>query len=298
MRRSEIRDTRGDRIFMAINYAALTLLLLTILYPLLYIVSASFSDPRMVTSGHVWLWPVSPTLEGYVAIFRNRFLVSGFANSLFYTLAGTAINVAMTILAAYPLSRSNLPGRNLLTLLFFFTTLFSGGLIPSYLVARNLGIINTRWAMLLPGALGIWNILIMRTYFQTSIPRELHEAAQLDGCDEITYLLKIVLPLSGPIIAVVALFSAVGHWNAFFNALIYLSDKNLWPLQLVLRDILIQNNIDVTMLTDAQELMRRLALRESLKYSLIVTATLPLLLAYPFVQKHFVKGVLLGSVKG
>lgn len=300
MQRTVIKDTRGDRVFMAINYLALTILLLIVLYPLVYILSASFSDPRAVTSGKVWLWPVDPTLKGYEAIFKNKLLVSGFANALFYTTVGTLINVVMTILAAYPLSRPDLPGRGFLTILFFFTTLFSGGLIPTYLVVRDLGMINTRWAMLLPSALAVWNVLIMRTYFQTSIPRELYEAAQLDGCDDFTYLRTIVLPLSGPIIAVVALFYAVGHWNAFFNALIYLTSKGLWPLQLVLRDILIQNNIDPNMLTgiDINELILRQNLRESLKYSLIVVATVPLLLVYPFVQQHFVKGILLGSVKG
>lgn len=300
MQRTVIKDTRGDRVFMAINYLALTILLLIVLYPLVYILSASFSDPRAVTSGKVWLWPVEPTLKGYEAIFKNKLLVSGFANALFYTTVGTLINVVMTILAAYPLSRPDLPGRGFLTILFFFTTLFSGGLIPTYLVVRDLGMINTRWAMLLPSALAVWNVLIMRTYFQTSIPRELYEAAQLDGCDDFTYLRTIVLPLSGPIIAVVALFYAVGHWNAFFNALIYLTSKGLWPLQLVLRDILIQNNIDPNMLTgiDINELILRQNLRESLKYSLIVVATVPLLLVYPFVQQHFVKGILLGSVKG
>jgi multiple sugar transport system permease protein/putative aldouronate transport system permease protein len=300
MQRSLIKDTRGDRIFMVINYLALTILLLIVLYPLIYILSASFSDPRAVTSGRVWLWPVEPTLRGYEAIFKNKLLVSGFANALFYTIVGTLINVVMTILAAYPLSRPDLPGRGILTLIFFFTTLFSGGLIPSYLVVRDLGMINTRWAMLIPGALAVWNVLIMRTYFQTSIPRELYEAAQLDGCDEFTYLRSVVLPLSGPIIAVVALFYAVGHWNAFFNALIYLTSKELWPLQLVLRDILVQNNVDPSMLSglDVKEMILRQTLRESLKYSLIVFATVPLLLVYPFVQQHFVKGILLGSVKG
>jgi multiple sugar transport system permease protein/putative aldouronate transport system permease protein len=298
MRGSAIKDTRGDRIFMVFNYLVLTALLVTILYPLIYILSASFSDPRAVTSGRVWLLPVEPTLAGYAAIFKNKLLVSGFANSLFYTGAGTLISVGLTILAAYPLSRTDLPGRRAITLLFFFTTLFSGGLIPTYLVVRDLGMINTRWAMLIPGALGVWNVLIMRTYFQTNIPRELYEAAQLDGCDDFTYLGRVVLPLSGPIIAVVALFYAVGYWNTYFNALIYLSDKSLWPLQLVLRDILVQNNVDPQMLTDVRELIFRQNLREALKYSLIVVATAPLLIAYPFVQKHFVKGILLGSVKG
>jgi putative aldouronate transport system permease protein len=297
---SVVKDSTGDRIFMAFNYLALTALLVVVLYPLIYIVSASFSDARAVTAGRVWLLPVSPTLAGYTAIFKNKYLVSGFANSVFYTGAGTLISVVLTMLAAYPLSRPDLPGRGLITFLFFFTTLFSGGLIPTYLVVRSLHMLDTRWAMLLPGALSVWNILIMRTYFQLTIPRELFEAAQLDGADDFTYLRTIVLPVSGPIIAVIALFYAIGHWNSFFNALIYLQSKELWPLQLVLREILVQNQIDPGMMAglDAREMAMRQQLRELLKYSLIVVATAPLLTVYPFVQRHFVKGIMLGSVKG
>jgi putative aldouronate transport system permease protein len=298
--RSIVKDSTGDRIFMALNYVALTALLVIVLYPLIYIVSASFSDARAVTAGRVWLLPVSPTLAGYTAIFKNKYLVSGFMNSVFYTGAGTLIGVVLTLLAAYPLSRPDLPGRGLITFLFFFTTLFNGGLIPTYLVVRNLNMLDTRWAMLLPGALSIWNLLIMRTYFQLTIPRELFEAAQLDGADDFTYLRMIVLPLSGPIIAVIALFYAIGHWNSFFNALIYLQSKELWPLQLVLREILVQNQIDPGMMAglDAREMAMRQQLRELLKYSLIVVATAPLLAVYPFIQRHFVKGIMLGSVKG
>jgi len=295
-----IKESLGDRLFSIGNYTALTVLLIVVLYPLVYILSASFSNAAAVTSGRVWLWPVEPTLAGYAAIFKNQLLLSGFANSLFYTTVGTAINVVLTILAAYPLSRPNLPGRTFLTFAFFFTTIFSGGLIPTYLVVRDLGMINTRWAMLLPTALSVWNVLIMRTYFATTIPSELHDAGMLDGCDEFTFLRRIVLPVSGPIIAVVALFYAIGHWNSFFIALIYLNDKVLWPLQLVLRDILVQNQIDPGMLAgvDPQQLALRQQLRELLKYSLIVVATAPLLCVYPFVQKYFVRGIMLGSVKG
>ncbi len=295
-----VKESPGDRLFTVVNYLILTIILLLVLYPLIYIVSASFSDARAVTSGRVWLWPVEPSLAGYEAIFKNKFLVSGFSNSVFYTVAGTLINVVLTVLAAYPLSRADLPYRRTITFIFYFTTLFSGGLIPTYLVVRQLGMLDTRWAMLLPGALSIWNVLIMRTYFQTTIPQEIFEAAQLDGCDDVTYLLRVVLPLSGPILAVIALFYAIGHWNSYFNALIYLQRKELWPLQLVLREILIQNQIDPSMMSglDPQQMAIRQALRELLKYSLIVVATVPLLLVYPFVQRHFVKGILLGSVKG
>lgn len=300
MEQSWAKESLGDRIFTLVNYVTLAALLFLVLYPLIYITSASFSDARAVTSGRVWFLPVNPSLAGYEAIFKNKFLVSGFANSLYYTTVGTLINVVMTILTAYPLSRPDLPGRTLITFLFFFTTIFTGGLIPTYLVVRNLGLINTRWAMLLPGALSVWNVLIMRTYFSTTIPRELHDAGMLDGCDDFTFLRRIVLPLSGPILAVVALFYAIGHWNTFFTALIFLNDKALWPLQLVLRDILIQNQIDPAMLSglDPQQMAIRQQLRELLKYSLIVVATAPLLIVYPFVQKHFVRGIMLGSLKG
>jgi putative aldouronate transport system permease protein len=293
-----IRDNAGDRIFMAFNYLVLTLLLVVILYPLLYVLGASFSSGQAIASGRFWLWPVDATLAGYEAIFKNRMVLVGFYNSLFYTVVGTLINVVMTILAAYPLSRPELPGRRIIAFVFFFTLLFSGGLIPTYLVVRDLDLLSTRWAMILPTALSVWNVLIARTFFENNIPRELREAAELDGCDDFNFLARIVLPLSGSILAVLALFYGVAHWNSYFNALVYLYDQSLWPLQLVLRDILVQNQIDPGMLIDAREMAAKAQLREVLKYSLIVVATVPLLLVYPFVQQHFVKGVMLGSVKG
>ena len=298
--RRAIRDTRSDRVFALANNALLTGLMLLVLYPLVYVVSASFSDPIAVSSGRVWLLPIEPTLVGYEAILKNKLLVTGFANSAFYTIAGTAISVVLTILAAYPLSRVELPGRRFLTFAFYFTMLFSGGMIATYIVVRQLGMVNTRLAMLLPNALSIFNLLVMRTYFQHNIPAELHEAAQLDGCSEFTYLRRIVLPLSKPIVVVVALFYAVDQWNTYFTALVYLHDRALWPLQLVLREVVIQNKIDPTMLTglDPLQLAIRSQLSQVLKFSLIVVAALPMLIAYPFVQRHFVKGVLLGSVKG
>lgn len=295
-----IRESRGDQVFTIINYAILTIVLLVVLYPLIYIVSASFSNPRAVTSGQVWLWPVEPTLAGYEAVFKHKYLMSGFGNSVFYTVVGTIINVILTVLAAYPLSRPDLPFRRTITFLFYFTTLFSGGLIPLYLVIRELGMLDTRWSLLLPGAISVWNVLIMRTYFQSTIPRELFEAAQLDGCDDFGYLWKVVLPLAGPILAVIALFYAIGHWNSYFSAMLYLQSKDLWPMQLVLREILIQNQFDPNMMSniDPQQLALRQQMSELLKYTLIVVASAPLMAVYPFVQRHFVKGIMLGSVKG
>ncbi|TVY11059.1 carbohydrate ABC transporter permease [Paenibacillus cremeus] len=205
----------------------------------------------------------------------------------------------MTVLAAYPLSRKDLFGRNAYMFLFVFTLMFAGGLIPSYLLVKDLGLLNTRWAILLPGALMVWNMMIItRTYFQTTIPDELLEAAQLDGCNDFQFFGRVVLPLSGPILAVITLFYAVGHWNQFFNALLYLKSQQLYPLQLVLRDILIQNSVVASMLMDVEDAAKREGLRELLKYSLIVVATVPVLIVYPFVQRHFVKGMLIGSLKG
>ncbi|MFD0713339.1 carbohydrate ABC transporter permease [Paenibacillus sp. GCM10027626] len=301
MDHSFIRDSRGDRWFTVFNYVVLTLFLLSVIYPLLYIVSASFSSPDAIVSGRVWLWPVGFTLDGYEAVFHHKLIWTGFRNSLFYMAAGTAINVAMTILAAYPLARKDLYGRNFFMFLFVFTTMFSGGLIPFYILVKNLGMLDTVWAMLLPGALGVWNVVITRTYFQTSIPEELLEAAQLDGCSDFAFVRKIVLPLSMPIIAVITLFYAVGHWNQYFSAFIFLKSQHLYPLQIVLREILIQNNVNMDMLTtvvDVQNAAKREGLSNLLKYSLIVVATLPLMIIYPFVQKHFVKGVMIGSLKG
>ncbi|WP_284639567.1 carbohydrate ABC transporter permease [Paenibacillus silviterrae] len=293
-----IRESAGDRLFSIINYTVLSLFLITILYPLIYIASASISDSQDVIAGEVWLWPVNPSLDGYTAVFKHKLIWIGFRNSLYYTVVGTLINVVMTILAAYPLARKDFYGKNAFMFYFVFTMMFSGGLIPTYMIVKDLGLLNTTWAMLLPGALAVWNMIITRTYFQTTIPDELLEAAQLDGCSDFGFVWRIVIPLSGPIIAVITLFYAVGHWNSFFNAFIYLKNQNLYPLQLVLRDILVQNDVDLTMLTDVQEAARKEGLRELLKYSLIVVATLPLLVVYPFVQKYFVKGIMIGSLKG
>jgi putative aldouronate transport system permease protein len=292
-----VRDTGSDRVFNTVNYVILTIFLIIILYPLLYILSSSISDPGAVTSGQVWLWPVDPTLIAYQRIFRDPALINGFLNSVFYTVVGTAINVVLTILAGYPLSRKDLLGRGVILFLFLFTTLFNGGLIPTYIVVGELGLLNTRWAMILPPALAVWNVIITRTYFQTTIPDELLEAAQLDGSSDFRFLWDVVRPLSGPIIAVNALFYAVGHWNGYFDALIYLTDPDLYPLQLVLRSILVQNQTNLHMTGDIESMLLRENLADLLKYALIVVASVPLLIAYPFVQRHFVKGALIGSLK-
>ncbi len=293
-----IRESLPDRLFMGVVYVFLILSLIVVAYPLIYIVSSSFSSSSAVISGKVWLFPVEPTLRGYEAVFQNPQIVKGYGNSLFYTVFGTLLNVIMTITAAYPLSRKDFHGRNLITALFVFTMLFSGGLIPYYLTVKELGLLDTRWAMIVPGALSVWQVIIARTFFQTSIPTELTEAAHMDGCGDFKFLLRIVLPLSKPIIAVLVLMYAIGHWNAYFDALIFLKTADLYPLQIVLRNILILNSVDATMIKDVDELAERQGLKELLKYSLIVVASAPVLMLYPFVQQHFVKGLLIGSVKG
>jgi multiple sugar transport system permease protein/putative aldouronate transport system permease protein len=288
----------GDRVFMVFVYALLIVALVAVLYPMVFIVSASFSDARAVSAGRVWLWPVQPTLMAYEAVFNNPMIVTSFMNSVFYMVFGTAINLILTVLAAYGLSRKNLVGRGLITGLLIFTMLFSGGIIPSYLLMRNLHLTDTRFALLLCGGLSVWNVVVTRTYYQTTIPEEMHEASTLDGCDEFNFLARVALPLSGPILAVMALYYAVGHWNSYFNALMYIRKEEMFPLQIVLRNILVLAQIDTRMIKDANVLLRVQGLAELLKYSVSVISTVPLLIVYPFVQKYFIKGVMVGALKG
>ncbi|TDU86733.1 carbohydrate ABC transporter membrane protein 2 (CUT1 family) [Kribbella voronezhensis] len=293
-----VRETRSDRIVMICNYAALGLFTLAVLYPLVYVFSASLSDPKNVASGKVWLWPVGFSLDAFKAVFDYGSIVSGFSNSLIYAIGGALLATVLTLFAAYPLSRQGLPGKGLIMALFVFTMMFSGGLIPTYLVVDRVGLLNTRWAIILPAALAVWNVIITRTYFQVTIPEELLEAARVDGCSDFGFFWRVVLPLSKPIVAVNMLFYAVAQWNSWFSALIYLTNEHLFPLQLVLRQILIQHNVDPSQIRDTSELIRLKELQEQLKFSLIVIATIPPLLIYPFVQKHFVKGAMIGSLKG
>ncbi len=288
----------GDKIFIIVIYILLTLAMLIVLLPLIYIVSASFSDSQAVIANEVWLWPVRPTLRGYEAVFKNKNNMTGFSNSFFYMIVGTAVNILMTILCAFPLSRKEFTARNKVAMIFIFTMYFSGGLIPSYMLVNRLGLVNTRWALIIPSAMSTYFMIICRTYFINSIPDELYEAGQIDGCTPFKYLLRVVIPLSKPIIAVLTLYYGVGKWNSYFDAMIYLKDQALVPLQIVLRDILILNKIDYTMISDASALAAQRGLTDLLKYSTIVVASVPVLCIYPFVQKHFVKGVMIGAVKG
>jgi putative aldouronate transport system permease protein len=296
-RARRIRESRTDRMFMFCVYLLLGVFLLVVLVPLLYIVASSFSSPQAVSSGRVLLWPVDFSLRGYHAVFENPQVVQGYANSLFYTVVGTIVSVTMTIAIAYPLSRRTLVGRNLVMTLILFTMLFTGGLIPTYLVVQSAGLLDTRWALIIPQAIGVWQVIIARTYFRTAIPEELVEASQLDGCGDLRFLWSVVIPLAKPMIAVVALMYAIMQWNSYFDALIYLKNPDLFPLQLVLRNILILNTTGGGAV-DASVVLQRRELADLLKYSLIVVASVPVLLIYPFVARYFTKGILIGAVKG
>jgi len=290
-----IRESLGDRLFITAIYIILSLVLVAVLYPLIYIVSSSLSSPSAVSSGKVWLWPVDLSFEGYKAVLRNEQVLMGYANSLFYTICGTFISVALTIMIAYPLSKKTFVGRSTLMIFITFTMLFAGGLIPTYLVVKSLGLIDTRWALLIPNAIWVWQVIIARTFFQNSIPDELSEAADIDGCSDIRFIFCVILPLAKPIVAVLSLMYAVGQWNAYFDALIYLKSQSLYPLQLILRSILILGSSGNM---DASEMIKQQQMAELMKYSLIVMASLPVLIIYPFVQRYFVQGMLIGSVKG
>ncbi|MGG3310094.1 carbohydrate ABC transporter permease [Paenibacillus lautus] len=293
---SIVKEAANERVFDVIIYVIASIIIVIVLYPLIFIVSASFSDPTRVLNGEVWLLPKSVTLDAYANILQNEKIWIGYRNTILYTIVGTVINIIMTILAAYPLSRPDLPGRNAIMVFITLTMFFSGGLIPTYLLVKDLGMVDTMWALIVPGAIATYNLIVMRTYFQSSIPWELQEAAHIDGCSNWRLLFSIILPLSKPILAVMVLFYAVGHWNSFFNALIYIRNENLHPLQLVLREILL---ISQSASVDGSVgLEDKILLAESIKYAVIIVSSLPVLLMYPFVQRHFVKGVMIGSIKG
>jgi putative aldouronate transport system permease protein len=299
---SAINETKTDKIIKLFIYIFLGLAMLVVLYPLIYIISASISNPADVNSGKMWLLPKGITFEGYRIIFQDSAIWRGYLNTLLYTVLGTSINLAVTIPAAYALSRKDFVGRNFFTAMIVLTMFFDGGLIPTYLVVKNLGLIDTIWALVLPNAAAVWNIVIARVFFQSTIPKELEEAAIIDGASNFKMFMKIILPLSMPIIAVMGLFYGVGHWNSYFDALIYLSDKALFPLQLVLREILVlqemssQNTGMTGSMAEAMHSKQQLA--AVIKYGVMIVSTLPIIIVYPFLQRFFVKGVMIGSLKG
>ena len=288
-----------DKVVYFINYVLLALLLVIELYPLIYIVSCSFSSGDALMAGKVRFLPVDLTLDSYKAVFKYSSIWIGYKNSLIYTVIGTVISIVLTLFAAYPLSRTDFQGGNVFMGLFLFTMMFSGGLIPSYLLVKNLGLIDSMWAIVLPGAVSAYNVIVARTYFKQTIPNELLEAAQMDGCEDFKFFQKIVVPLSTPIIAVLCLWTAVGLWNSYFNPMIYINDEAKYPLQLVLRRILLLSQVNLASTNvDPLVIQKNMYLSEMLKYGTIIISTLPLMIIYPFIQKYFVKGVMVGSVKG
>ena len=298
-RRRHSRQSRSDIIFETIVVILLGILTLTILYPLYFVVIASFSDAKAVIGGRVIFLPTDVTLENYAECFKNGDLMLGYKNSFLLLIIGTAIYLFLTILCAYPLSRRDLWGRNGIMMYCTIPMFFSGGLIPTYLlVTKTLGLGNSWWAVIMVGGVSTYNMIIMRTFFMSSIPFELQEAAEIDGCTPIRTLVSIILPLSIPVICVIGLYYGVGIWNSYFTALIYLNDKNKWPLQLFLRQILVNADLSAVDGGDSSDMARRAMRAETIKYAICVLASIPMLVVYPFIQRYFVKGVMIGSVKG
>ena len=284
-----------DKVVYFVNYIFLILLTISVLYPLIYIVSCSFSSGDALMAGRVKLLPVEPTLLSYKTVFEYESIWTGYWNSIVYTVVGTVISIVLTIFAAYPLSRDDFRGGNILMKLFLFTMLFSGGLVPTYLLVRNLRLVDTMWAVVLPTAVNAYNMIVARTFFRQTIPKDLQEAAELDGCSDF----KFVVPLSMPIIAVLSLWVAIALWNGYFNPLIYINSEEKYPLQLILRRILLMAQVDFgNSSVDPRVVMENQYLSQMLRYGTIIISSLPLMIIYPFVQKYFVKGIMIGAVKG
>jgi len=296
--RRGMRTSAEDKVLYIIVTIALVIFMLLVAYPLIYVLSSSFSSGSAVSSGRVLLWPVEFSLKGYEAVFKHKNILTGYRNTFLYATVGTILNIAITMICAYPLSRRDMQWKKAYMIIFVFTMYFGGGLIPTYIVISSLNLINTFWVMVIPGMLGVYNMIVARTFIMSTIPLELLESAQIDGCSDTHYFFRIVLPLSKAIIAVQALFYGVGHWNAYFNAMIYLSKPNLYPLQLVLRQILVLNQIVFTDMMDPELIAANVGMADLLKFSLIVVATIPILAIYPFAQKYFIKGIMVGSLKG
>lgn len=297
------RETRFDRWVSVLIHLLVSIVFILVLYPLIYVVSCSFSDPALVNIGKVWLFPKGVTLAGYERIFSDSEVLIGYRNTIFYTVAGTSVNLLVTLPAAYALSKKSLKGRKTLMMIFIFTMYFSGGLIPTYLLVKELGLLNTWAVMIILGAVSVYNLIIARTFFESSIPPSIEESARIDGCNWTQTFLLIVLPVSKAIIVVLTLYYAIGHWNGYFNAMIYLSDRNKTTLQLVLREILLTEFSRAEMMGGGEMMSdmdsgAKVNMASLVRYGLIVVASVPVMVVYPFLQKYFYKGVMLGSVKG
>ncbi|MCI5550890.1 MAG: carbohydrate ABC transporter permease [Clostridiales bacterium] len=295
----KIKLTPVDRSFYVVVDVYLAICGIIVLLPLLHVLAQSLSDPMMVIAGRVSFFPINPTLDIYSQVIKSQNIMTGFMNTLFYAGVGTCLNLFMTVICAYPLARKGLWGRKVIVFIFTFTMMFGGGMIPTYLVIKQLGLIDTRAVMILPGAITVWNMIMCRTYFMSSIPEELYESASLDGASDIRILVSMVVPLSVPILAVMVLFYAVGHWNSYFDAMIYLNSPELYNIQLVLRNAI--NNvksISENGASDMANMVKNEANGEAIKYVLIVITMIPVMIIYPFVQKYFIKGIMIGSIKG
>ena len=289
-----LKKSTSRKIFEIFNTLFMIAFSAITLYPFLYVLAASLSRDDFFLSGNFGIIPDGINFDAYKAVLSYPMLGRSYLNTILYTVVGTAINLVLTILGAYPLARKDLKGKKLITFLIVFTMFFSGGLIPNYLVVQNTGLYDTFWAMVIPNAIATWNLILMRTYFQ-SIPAEIEEAALIDGYGYFSILVKIIVPLSVPSIATVGLFYAVAHWNSYFNALLYLQSKELYPVQILLRQIVIQNSTDD--ITNSAT-MGGVMFAENIKYATIIITALPIICVYPFIQKYFIKGIMVGSVKG
>ncbi len=296
------RFFRSDKAFDIVNISILVVVLLICAYPLWFIIVASVSNPDLVNTGKVWLWPRDVSFTGYRNLFGDPSIMRGYRNTLLYTFGGTVLNLLVTLPAAYALSRKDFVGRKFFNIMFLVTMFFSGGLIPTFLTVRSLGLYNNPWVMVILGATSMTNIIISRTFFQSNIPDELEDAAKIDGCGNFRLFCQIVLPISSAIVAVMALFFAVNHWNGYFTAMIYIRDEEWKPLQIVMREVLLQSQFNAEMLQQGGDtlgmLQEELRAAEQIRYALIVVASIPVMLLYPFIQKYFVKGVTVGAVKG
>lgn len=292
------RESISDRVFSFVIMFLLTIIGLIVLYPMLFVLSASVSDPNAVNSGQVWLFPVGLHFDGYLRVFESRWVLIGYRNSLYYMVVGTMLAILVTFTGSYALSRRDIYGRKTLTFIIVFTMWFNGGLIPTFLLVNSLGLVDTPFVLVILGVVNAYNFVICRTFIQNSIPGELQEAARIDGCSDFGLCWRIAFPLSGPILAILALYYGLGHWNNYFSALIYLNNRNLQPLQIFLREILLQNQFVDISSVDLDSLQELVRMTKIMKYSLIVVASLPMIMLYPFLQRYFVQGIMIGSLKG
>jgi len=292
------KRTWDDHVLYGLTNFILVFALIIVAYPILYVIACSFSSGSAINRGEVWVWPVGFNLEGYKLLFSYSAIWAGYKNTIFYTVVCTTCSVITTVMCAYPLSRPNYQGRRGVATLLTLSMMFGAGLIPTYLLYSNLNLTNTRWVIIINGLFGVWNTIIVRTFFQSSIPNELIEAARIDGCTELRTLFQIVLPLSTAVLAVVTLYYAVSNWNGYFEHMIYLRDRDLMPLSIIVRDILISASINLEDIQDPELIEKMSGVTDVIKYCTIVVTSGPIIAAYPFVQKYFKKGVMIGSIKG